>query len=152
MSLLQTLSSELHAWEWLGVLFARLAVGLLFLLSGEGKLFRARPRQLMQKTLEDAGIAFPHFTAVAVSAVEFICGALLLVGALMPLACLMLGAVMLGALVTTRIRTIPRSSVRDWLAAFLYLPEVLYLVILVWLFFSGPGPVSLDQLLAGGSV
>jgi len=28
----------------------------------------------------------------------------------------------------------------------LYLPEVLYLLILIWLFFSGPGWLSVDHL------
>ncbi len=32
----RTVLGELHAWEWLGILIARLAVGLLFLLSGRG--------------------------------------------------------------------------------------------------------------------
>ncbi|HEY5991870.1 MAG TPA: hypothetical protein VIU10_04765 [Candidatus Udaeobacter sp.] len=35
----------------------------------------------------------------------------------------------------------------NWLAEFLYLPEVLYLVILLWLFFSGAGWVSIDHLI-----
>jgi hypothetical protein len=36
---------------------------------------------------------------------------------------------------------------RFWLAESLYLPEVLYLVILIWLFFSGPGWLSVDHLI-----
>jgi uncharacterized membrane protein YphA (DoxX/SURF4 family) len=31
---------------------------------------------------------------------------------------------------------------------FVYLPEVLYLIILVWLIFSGPGRYSIDRLMA----
>jgi hypothetical protein len=38
----------------------------------------------------------------------------------------------------------------DWLGEFLYFPEVLYLVMLVWLFFSGPGWASVDHLVLGG--
>jgi len=34
----RTLLSELHAWEWLEILLARVAVGLLFFLSGRDKL------------------------------------------------------------------------------------------------------------------
>jgi uncharacterized membrane protein YphA (DoxX/SURF4 family) len=53
---------------------------------------------------------------------------------------------MLGALGTTVIPGMKSSSVLDWLGEFLYLPEVLYVVILLWLLFSGPGWLSLDQL------
>lgn len=35
-----------------------------------------------------------------------------------------------------------------WLDDFLYLPEVLYVMILVWLIFSGPGRYSIDGLAA----
>ena len=35
-----------------------------------------------------------------------------------------------------------------WLDDFLYLPEVLYTLILVWLIFSGPGRYSVDGLIA----
>jgi len=34
------------------------------------------------------------------------------------------------------------------LGDFLYLPEVLLLVIFVWLVFSGPGKISIDHLLS----
>ena len=35
----------------------------------------------------------------------------------------------------------------SWLSEFLYLPEVLYLVILIWLFLSGLGWLSVDRLI-----
>ena len=43
-----------------------------------------------------------------------------------------------------------RSTLRRALGLddFLYLPEVLYVIILVWLIFSGPGRYSLDGLIA----
>jgi putative oxidoreductase len=84
---------------------------------------------------------------VFVSTVEFVCGFLLVLGALTPLACALLGCVMILAIATTAIRNINASSPLNWLAEFLYLPEVLYLVIRIWLFFSGPGWVSVDQLI-----
>ena len=34
-----------------------------------------------------------------------------------------------------------------WLDDFLYLPEVLYVMILAWLIFSGPGRYSIDGLI-----
>jgi uncharacterized membrane protein YphA (DoxX/SURF4 family) len=51
------------------------------------------------------------------------------------------------AIATTAIRNLKASCALGWLAEFLYLPEVLYLVILIWLFFSGPGSLSVDHLI-----
>lgn len=101
----------------------------------------------MRETLLAAHVPFPGFNAVFVSMVEFVCGLLLVLGALTLLACAMLGCVMTIAIPTTAIRNIKASCPINWLAEFLYLPEVLYLVILLWLFFSGPGWVSIDHLI-----
>jgi len=150
MSCVGIFLSELHSWEWLGILLARLAVGSLFFLSGRGKLFVPERREQMRQTLIEAHLAFPEFNAVFVSAVEFGCGFLLIVGALTPLACTMLGGIMIVAI--TAIRNIKASSPLNWLAEFLYIPEVLYLVILVWLFFSGPGWLSVDHLVLSNFV
>ena len=143
----RTLLSELHTWEWLGILVARIAVGLLFFLSGRGKLFVPERQQQMRQTLIEAHVPFPEFNAVFVSIVEFVCGLLLVLGALTPLACAMLGCAMTIAIPTTAIRNIKASCPINWIAEFLYLPEVLYLVILLWLLFSGPGWVSVDRLI-----
>jgi putative oxidoreductase len=146
MSCVRIFGNELHSLEWLGILLARIAVGLLFFLSGRGKLFVADRRQQMRRTLIEAHIPFPDFNALFVSAVEFVCGFLLVLGALMPLVCALLAFVMVLAIGTIAIRNIKASSPAEWLAAFLYLPEPLYLVILIWLFFSGPGWLSVDNL------
>src|SRR5439155_7300279 len=147
MSWVRTFLSELHAWQWLGILIARLALGLLFFLSGRGKLFVPERREQMRQTLIAAGVPFPEFNALFVSAVEFVFGVLLILGAVTPLACVMLGGVMTAAIATTAIRNIKAASLLGWLSEFLYLPEVLCLVILIWLFFSGPGWLSVDHLI-----
>jgi putative oxidoreductase len=143
----RTFLSELHAWQWLGILVARLAVGLLFFLSGRGKLFVAERRKQMRETLVAANIPFPGFNAVFVSTVEFVFGFLLIVGALTPIACVLLGCVMIVAIATTAIRNIKASGPLGWLSEFLYLPEVLYIVIVFWLSLSGPGWFSIDYLM-----
>ncbi len=143
----RTFLAELHAWQWLGIFVARLAVGLLFFLSGRGKLFMPERREQMRETLLAARVPFPEFNAVFVSIVEFVFGALLVLGAVTPLACAMLGVLMIVAIATTAIRNIKASSPLGWLSEFLYLPEVPYLVILVWLFLSGPGWFSIDHLI-----
>ncbi len=129
------------------MLLARLSVGLLFALSGGGKLFVPARREQMRATLREAGIPVPEISAVIVSSVEFVFGALLIIGFLAPLCCLMLSGVMIGVLSTTILPGIKAESVISWLGEFLYLPEVLYLVILVWLLFSGPGWLSVDHLI-----
>jgi len=144
---IRTFLAELHAWQWLGIFVARLAVGLLFFLSGRGKLFVPERREQMRETLREAHIPFPEFNAVFVSTVEFVFGALLVLGAVTPLACAMLSALMIVAIATIAIRNIKALSPLGWLSEFLYLPEVPYLVILVWLFFSGPGWFSVDHLI-----
>jgi putative oxidoreductase len=147
MSCVQMFVNELHSLEWVDILLARVAVGLLFFLSGRAKLFVPERREQMRQTLIEAHIPFPDFNTFFVSIVEFVCGLLLVIGALTPLACTLLGWVMIMAITMTAIRNIKASCALGWLAEFLYLPEVLYLVILIWLFFSGPGWLSVDQLI-----
>lgn len=147
MSWVRTFLSELHAWQWLGILVTRLAVGLLFFLSGRGKLFIPERREQTRETLVAAGVPFPEFNAVFVSTVEFIFGSFLVLGLATPLACVMLSGVVIVAIWTTAIRNIKAEPVLGWLSEFLYLPEVLCLVILFWIFLSGPGRFSIDHLI-----
>src|SRR5438034_11628622 len=144
MSCMGVFLSALHSWGWIGILLARLAVGSLFFLSGRGKRFWPERREQMRQTLIDAHVPFPYFNAVFVSAVEFVCGLLLILGALTPLACALLACVMIMAIAMIAVRNVKASSPLNWLSEFLYLPEVLLLVILLWLFFSGPRCVTID--------
>ena len=120
---MRTLLTGLSEWQWLGAFMARMAVGLLFFLSGRGKLFVPERREQMRESLVAAGI---------------------ILGALTPLACIMLGGVMVVAIATAT-KNIKTPPLLGWLSEFLYLPEVLYLVILFWLFLSGPGWLSVDR-------
>jgi uncharacterized membrane protein YphA (DoxX/SURF4 family) len=72
---------------------------------------------------------------------------LLVLGVVTPLASALLAGVMIVAIATTAIRNIKATSLAEWLVGFLYLPEVLYLVILIWLFFSRPRWLSVDHLI-----
>jgi uncharacterized membrane protein YphA (DoxX/SURF4 family) len=139
--------SALQQYEWIGILIARLSVGTLFALSGSGKLFVPSSRDAMLRTLRDAGIPAPGVNVVLVSSVEFLSGILLVMGFLTPLCCLMLSGVMVAALGSSVLPRIKAPSLASWLGSVLYLPEVLYLVILVWLFVSGPGWFSVDYLM-----
>jgi uncharacterized membrane protein YphA (DoxX/SURF4 family) len=147
-----SLITTLRQWESIGKLLARLAVGLLFVQSGSGKLFVTARRQKMVETLRAAKILRPDINAVVVGLVEFVFGACLVIGFLTPLSCFMLICVMMGALVTTVVPSIKAQSLFGWLGDFLYQPEVLYAVMLVWLFFSGPGWLSIDEKFLFGKI
>jgi len=51
MSCLRIFVTELHSLEWVGIVLARIGVGLLFFLSGRGKLFVPERRDQMRQTL-----------------------------------------------------------------------------------------------------
>ena len=93
-------------------------------------------------------IPFPHASALFVSLVEFACGGGLVLGLLTALCALMLMGDMIVAIFTNRIGSIQASGFLAWLDDFLYLPEVLYVLILLWLLFSGPGQYSVDGMMA----
>ena len=132
---------------WIGSLLVRIVVGLLFVISGGGKLFRLEKREQMRSTLQDAGIPFPRANAAFVSAVEFSGGWMLLLGLLTPLAAALLAVVMLVALATVRAKSIEAKGPIGWVGEFVYLPETVIAAALVWLMLAGPGRVSLDRLL-----
>ena len=93
----------------------------------------------MQQTLIQSHIPFPHASASSSLLVEFACGVGLILGLLTPLCALMLMCDMIVAILTNRIGSIHTSGFLAFLDNFLYLPEVLYVLILFWLLFSGPG-------------
>lgn len=147
MAYWELLTDALRQWEWIGILLARLSVGILFFLSGEGKLFVKARREQMQDTLRKAGVPAPETTALFVASVECVAGGLLAIGFLTPLCCLALIGVMVVALATTVVPGIKSESIAEWLGAFFYLPETLYVVLLIWLLLSGPGWLSVDHVL-----
>jgi putative oxidoreductase len=73
-------------------------------------------------------------------------------GFLTPLCAAMLMGDMIVAIATTSVHSIHANGILGWLDDFLYLPEVLYTLILFWLIFSGPGRYSIDGLIAWSSI
>jgi putative oxidoreductase len=56
---------------------------------------------------------------------------------------------MIVAITTVQLATITKAlSFIDWLDDFLYLPEVMYIIIFLWLISSGPGGLSIDHWIA----
>src|SRR5262249_41350487 len=128
---------------------ARISLGVFFAISGGNKLFVASQYKVMYETIFGAGIPFPHVMTYFVSSVEFVGGCLLIIGLLSTLCCTVLIIVMIVAITTVQLATIAKTlSYIDWLDDFLYLPEVMYIIIFLWLIFSGPGRLSVDHWIA----
>jgi putative oxidoreductase len=125
----------------------RVLIGIFFCISGGTKLLVPARFSVMEHTLAQSHIPFPHANALFVSLVEFVSGAGLVVGLLTPLCALVLVVDMIVAVAANQIHSIQATGVLAWLDDFLYLPEVLYVMILAWLIFSGPGRYSLDGLI-----
>lgn len=147
MNLIQRVLVTLRAAERYQVTAVRVLTGIFFGISGGMKLFVPSHFTSMQQTMIQSHIPFPHASALFVSSVEFACGAALALGFLTPFCAALLAADMTVAVLTNRIGSIHTSSLA-WLDDFLYLPEVLYVLILLWLLLSGPGPCSLDAWMA----
>jgi putative oxidoreductase len=145
---IQSVFGRLSAAEWIPVTLARVLSGIFFCISGGMKLLVPSHFSEMQQTLMQSHIPFPHASALFVSLVEFACGAGLILGLLTPLCAVMLMGDMIVAILTNRIASIHASGLLAFLDDFLYLPEVLYALILFWLLFSGPGPYSVDSMIA----
>src|SRR5271154_162776 len=140
-------SSDLEQYA---ILLVRVSIGLFFAISGAGKLFVAGGTKPVYDTLVEGKVPFPHAMAYFVSGVEFVCGSLLTVGFLSSPACAVLLIDMLVATLMTKISAVPKGlSSLNWVDDFLYFPEVLYMLFLIWLIFSGPGKFSVDYWLAG---
>ncbi len=147
------LVAQLQKWrersQWMPVLLARVSIGVFFCISGGNKLFYAEKREQLLHTLTEAGIPFPEFNVIFVALVEFLGGALLALGFLSWLWSAMLATTMVVAIVTVDIHSIPAGlSVLNWLSYFFFLPQVLYILIFLWLISVGSGKVSIDYLLA----
>jgi putative oxidoreductase len=149
---IQSALATLRAAEWIPVTVVRVLTGVFFCISGGTKLLVPSQFSEIQQTMIQSHIPFPHASALFVSLVEFACGGGLVLGVLTPLCALMLMGDMIVAILTNRIGSIHASGFLAWLDDFLYLPEVLYVLILFWLLFSGPGPYSLDNVMARRAV
>ena len=127
------------ALRWLSPTIARLTVGLVFFQSGWGKLHAL---EKITNYFTELGIPHPAFQARLASTSEFVCGGLLLLGLATRFAVVPLIITMCVA-----IRTAQWENV-DGIGSLVGLLEFSYIALLVWLGTDGPGPLSLDRLIA----
>lgn len=131
--------------EWLPIFITRLFLGLFFILSGFFKLLDSKEHEKLLKTLQEAHIPMYEFFSHLIPWLELVCGMLIMIGFLTTLAALILFIILITALVTEGLSSL--SSFRGMMIIehFLYLRETLFSLLFLWLFFSGPGKVSLDS-------
>lgn len=125
--------------RWLAPLIGRLAVGLLFLSTGWGKV-NDIPKVV--QFFEHLGIPAAGFQAPLVAYSELICGSLLVLGLFTRLATIPLVVSMIVAILTAK-----RSELHG-LFDLVGFDEFTYLCVLVMVAIIGPGAVSLDRVLA----
>jgi putative oxidoreductase len=129
---------RLDSAQWIPQLLARLFVGYFFLETGWGKINNL---PAMTERFADWGIPAPAFNAALSGWTEFLGGILIILGLFTRLVSIPMIINMLVALVSVKLKKV--SGLDD----FVELDEPLYALIFLWLFFSGPGWVSLDHLL-----
>jgi len=127
----------LERLRWLAPLLARLAVGLLFMSTGWGKVHSISK---VTEFFESLHIPAPGFNAVLVGYSELIGGTLLVLGLVTRLAAIPLIASMVIAILTAKLGDL--HNVFD-LVGF---DEFTYLVVLIMIVLIGPGSVALDAV------
>ncbi|MEM7175523.1 MAG: DoxX family protein [Chlamydiota bacterium] len=131
--------------EWLPVFIVRLLAGLFLILSGFFKLIDKDQHSLILKGLTNAHLEWAHFYSYFLPIVMILCGALLIVGFLTTLSSLILFIIAMTSLVViNRVDSLIKYQGSTLMENLFYLPEALYALIFLWLFFAGPGKISLD--------
>ncbi len=139
-------------WTDIALTLNRIAVGLFFMLSGYHKLFNAERHRVLADELKGLGIHAVGFNQWWVPGVEFAAGAAVVIGLLAPLAALGLLFISLVAIVTSgpqRIKVMHPIDKADRIDNWLYLPELLYVFMLIMVVSAGAGPYSVDTLILG---
>lgn len=131
--------SLVRGLDWSGPLLVRLTLGLVFVVTGWGKLHHLDDVTQFFASLQ---IPLPHANAVFVSTVELVGGVLLMVGLGTRIAAMFLVGVMTVAIVTAKLPEL--HGIADLANTI----EAAYLVAFVWLLLAGAGKASLDHLVS----
>jgi len=130
----------------------RVALGVFFAISGYHKLFNASRHATLTRTLQDDGVHGVPIMRWLLPGGEFVGGSALIIGVLSVLAAFGLFVISAGAVAldaVKRIRAWQPLDRADWLGDLLYSPEALYCIGLTVVMLAGPGPWSLDAIIAG---
>ena len=133
----ESICAGLERARWLAPLLVRLFVGYFFFETGLGKV---QNLGAFVERFEEWGIPFPAASAAVSAYTELLGGALLVLGLFTRLASIPLFINMVVATLTVKMKRV--AGLDD----FVELDEPLYALSFLWLFFSGPGPLSLDRL------
>jgi putative oxidoreductase len=132
-------------FEGVPILLVRIVLGVMFIQSGHGKLFGGHEK--VTGFFTDLGIPLPGLNAWVVAGVEFFGGICLVAGLGTRVFALMLSFTMLIATLTAKLPDLRKEPDFNITSLF-FVSEVLAMLLLLWMVFSGPGPVSLDRLAA----
>ncbi|HEX3596491.1 MAG TPA: DoxX family protein [Polyangiaceae bacterium] len=131
--------SALDRTRPVALLLGRLAVGLLFMSTGWGKVHDI-PK--VTHFFETLGIPMPGLNAVVVGYSELLCGTALVLGLFTRLATIPLIVSMIIAILTAKLHDI--HGIFDLVGA----DEFTYLVVLVMIAVLGPGSLAVDHFIA----
>jgi uncharacterized membrane protein YphA (DoxX/SURF4 family) len=134
-------------WLYLG---ARVATGVFFVFSGYHKLTNAERRAALVATLQASNVPFVPVMQWFVPGIEFLGGLGVAFGFLTPLAALGLATICLVAAYADGMRRVKGWGAidkADVIDDVLYLPEVLYMMLLALFVANGAGPLSIDAIL-----
>jgi putative oxidoreductase len=143
-ALILRVTALLTRLEGLPILLARVVLGVGFALTGHGKLFKNHSGVVDFFT--SLGIPMPALNAWFIGGLEFFGGMLLVVGLGTRGVAFLLSCTMLVATLTSTLPDLHKKG--EGLLDALLTTEILAFVMLLWLVFSGPGPFSLDRLVA----
>ena len=145
MSVVATIARHARPWlaglthaQWITQLFVRLFIGYFFFETGWAKTGNL---DAMAERFSGWGIPVPAFSAALSAYTELVGGALIVLGLATRLVAIPLCINMVVAILVVNVKSV------TGLDEFVELSEPLYALTFLWLFFSGPGWVSLDHLL-----
>lgn len=126
-----------NSLQWLPVLAARLALGVIFFQSGTGKF---KHLDGVITYFSEMHIPYANIQAPMVAGFEVVFGAALVLGLFTRLAAMPL----IGVMVVAILSAYPQESKN--INSLIRLDEFFYIIILLWLVVGGAGAVSLDRI------
>lgn len=128
----------------------RVAVGSFFAFSGYHKLFNPQRKANLLATFKADHIPAPNFNVYWVPFWEMTGGAMVAMGLFAAFAASVLSIICITACLAEakgRITAYKPIDKADWIDDLLYLPEVLYLIMLLPIVAAGAGPFSIDRFI-----